>query len=144
MSREITNSEAIANLNHIYGIVSPDIQRSLDLAFKALEKQPQGEWITRHKQNMLGHDVVCFECNKCGECRVPLYHLLITEPLGVCPNCGADMRVKNHKLGYKVINRGKCMLCGKELTEGLFFCKECEEKGGAELGGIKNEHRTDT
>ena len=30
---------------------------------------------------------------------------------------------------YKVINRGKCMMCGKELTEGLFFCKECEEKG---------------
>lgn len=33
----MTNSEAIANLNHIYGIVSPDIQRSLDLAIKALE-----------------------------------------------------------------------------------------------------------
>jgi len=31
--------------------------------------------------------------------------------------------------GVKVINRGKCMLCGKELTEGIFFCKECEKKG---------------
>ena len=40
MSREMTNKEAIANLNHlIYGIVSPDIQRSLDLAIKALEQQ---------------------------------------------------------------------------------------------------------
>lgn len=38
-------------------------------------------------------------------------------------------RRKKNKLDYKVINRGKCMLCGKELTEGLFFCKECEEKG---------------
>lgn len=28
-----------------------------------------------------------------------------------------------------MINRGNCMLCGKRLTEGLFFCKECEEKG---------------
>lgn len=37
MSREMTNSEAIANLNHIYGMVSPDIQRSLDAAIKALE-----------------------------------------------------------------------------------------------------------
>ncbi len=36
--------------------------------------------------------------------------------------------IKN-ELDYKVINRGKCMLCGKELTEGLFFCKECEKKG---------------
>lgn len=43
MSREITNSEAIANLNHIYGFLSPNIQRSLDVAFKALEKQPQGD-----------------------------------------------------------------------------------------------------
>lgn len=39
--------------------------------------------------------------------------------------------IKN-KLDYKVINRGKCMLCGKELTEGLFFCKECEQKGKGE------------
>lgn len=42
-----------------------------------------------------------------------------------CGDCG-------HEYEVKVINRGKCMLCGKELTEGLFFCKECEKKGGAE------------
>lgn len=36
MKKEMTNKEAIANLNHIYGFVSPDIQRSLDLAIKAL------------------------------------------------------------------------------------------------------------
>lgn len=40
MSRDMTDSEAIANLNHIYGVVSPDIQRSLDVAFKALEEKP--------------------------------------------------------------------------------------------------------
>lgn len=34
----MTNKETISNLNHIYGMVSPDIQRSLDLAIKALEK----------------------------------------------------------------------------------------------------------
>lgn len=28
----------------------------------------------------------------------------------------------------KVITRGNCMMCGKELTEGLFLCKECEAK----------------
>ena len=28
----------------------------------------------------------------------------------------------------KAITRGNCMICGKELTEGLFFCKECEDK----------------
>lgn len=33
--------EAIANLNHIYGMVAPDIQRSLDLAIKALEEKEE-------------------------------------------------------------------------------------------------------
>ena len=30
----------------------------------------------------------------------------------------------------KIVNRGYCMLCGKELTEdeGIFFCKECGVK----------------
>lgn len=52
----------------------------------------RGEWITRHKQNSFGQDVVCFECNKCGEYKLPIIHTMITEPLEVCPNCGADMR----------------------------------------------------
>lgn len=28
----------------------------------------------------------------------------------------------------KVITHGNCMMCGKELTEGLFLCKECKAK----------------
>ncbi len=35
----------------------------------------------------------------------------------------------DREYGVKAINRGNCMACGKELTEGVFFCKECEEKG---------------
>lgn len=87
----MTDKEVLYNLNHIYGIVSSDIQRSLDVAIKYIEDKTQGEWITRHKLNSFGQDVVCFECNKCGEYTVPLYHLLITEPLKVCPNCGITM-----------------------------------------------------
>ena len=34
---DITPKESIANLNHLYGMVSPDIQRSLDVAIKALD-----------------------------------------------------------------------------------------------------------
>ena len=51
-----------------------------------------------------------------------------------CGDCDRYVRKDyiNNKLDYKVINRGKCMICGKELTEGLFFCKECEQKGGKE------------
>lgn len=32
------------------------------------------------------------------------------------------------KLEAKIITRGNCMACGKELTEGIFLCKECREK----------------
>ena len=45
---DITPKEAIANLNHIYGMVAPDIQRSLDVAIKALENQTtEGDLIRR-------------------------------------------------------------------------------------------------
>ena len=30
---------------------------------------------------------------------------------------------------FRVIAHGNCMICGKELTDGLFLCKECENKG---------------
>ena len=43
---DISPKEAIANLNHLYGMVSPDIQRSLDVAIKALER-PTGDLISR-------------------------------------------------------------------------------------------------
>lgn len=47
------------------------------------------------------------------------------------PNCKdnfycADAEIKEYEA--KVITRGNCMMCGKELTEGLFFCKECGDK----------------
>ena len=31
----------------------------------------------------------------------------------------------------EVITRGNCMICGKELTEGLFICKDCENKANS-------------
>lgn len=41
----------------------------------------------------------------------------------------------------KVVNRGNCMLCGKELTEdeGIFFCKECGYKVRYENNKRKKE-----
>ncbi len=31
-------------------------------------------------------------------------------------------------ISAKAITRGNCVICGKELTDKLFFCNECEEK----------------
>ena len=77
----MTNSEAIANLNHIYGIVSPDIQRSLDLAIKALEERPQGEWID-HSDEGYVECPFCHEATNCEDNK---------EELHFCWNCGAAM-----------------------------------------------------
>lgn len=43
-----------------------------------------------------------------------------------CENC--PYMQNNRKYDIKIVTRGRCMMCGKDLTEGLFFCKECEEK----------------
>ena len=78
---DITPKEAIANLNHIYGMVAPDIQRSIDVAIKALER-PQGEW-----GKWIISEIQCPNCFKYFE--VDYYS---AEELNKCPNCGADMR----------------------------------------------------
>lgn len=75
MSRDMTDSEAISNLNHIYGFLSPNIQRSLDVAFKAM-KRPQGEWIKT--------DGNSFEC--------PFCHRLFDIGDNYCGFCGAKMK----------------------------------------------------
>lgn len=80
----MTNKEAISNLNHIYGIVSPDIQRSLDLAIKALEERPQGKWIYDYK--------TC----KCSVCNFTT----VIDTYNYCPNCGADMRGNNKETTF--------------------------------------------
>lgn len=41
----MTDREALYNLEHIYGILSPDIQRSLDIAIKYIEERMRGRWI---------------------------------------------------------------------------------------------------
>ncbi len=50
-----------------------------------------------------------------------------------CNECRRDTLPKYEA---KVITRGNCMMCGKELTEGLFFCKECEAK----MKGVQDDN----
>lgn len=60
--------EAIANLNHLYGMVAPDIQRSLDVAIKALENST-GDLISREllKKDIEAQISDFNELNKKGE-----------------------------------------------------------------------------
>ena len=67
---DITPKEAIANLNHIYGFVAPDIQRSLDVAIKALEEHPSGDLISR--EALKEHKVYSEERH---EYVVPVYNI---------------------------------------------------------------------
>ena len=111
---DITPKEAIANLNHLYGMVAPDIQRSIDVAIKALERPqvtvftetadekavadmkgelqnvveaiPQNKWI-KIFENPFTNGYVCPFCG---------HKIQVTEQflpqVTECESCGADMR----------------------------------------------------
>lgn len=67
--------------------------------------------------------IVCIHGNLCREIYKKTGYILSLD----CPlNCKYFEEKK--KYGVKVVTRGNCVLCGKPLTEGLFFCKECEDK----------------
>ena len=81
----MTNEEAIKTLNTLY---SEDVyvNDALDLAIKALEERPQGEWMYNDYGNECGN----WHCSKCGH--MPYYATKYMRFLNYCPNCGADMR----------------------------------------------------
>ena len=83
----MTNKEAIeilSNRLNTYYCTDEDLQ-ALDLAIKALEERPQGEWIvfyTPKKKKV-------FKCDKC-------MAVSIQGQTNFCPNCGADMKGDNN------------------------------------------------
>ena len=64
----MNNKEAIANLNHIYGVVSPDIQRSLDLAIKALETVESIKVFIKKHSALDSLELMCIKDIINGEC----------------------------------------------------------------------------
>lgn len=89
----MTNEQAKWELEHIYGMVAPDVQRALDVALKAIEEQPTGEWIydgTYHDNNN-PIDADTYHCSVCKRGIITS----ITKPAEVFPycHCGAKMKV---------------------------------------------------
>lgn len=84
----MTNKEAIKILNqqkYPYPEHYKDIEvnTALDLAIKALEDRPQGEWVYKEFDEETGIRNSYF-CSKCGYPQGQVY-------INFCGNCGADM-----------------------------------------------------
>ena len=86
----MTNKEAIKILRSIrvYDIypkaASEETKQALDLAIKALEESPQGEWIRKvDEAGFISH--ICSECGA---------EIEVEDPKDdkFCFNCGADMK----------------------------------------------------
>lgn len=74
----MTNKEAIYIINNrlnTYYCTDEDLQ-ALDLAIKALEERPQGEWIED------SGNIACSHCHT----------IWLYRKTDFCPHCGADMR----------------------------------------------------
>lgn len=88
----MTNKEGIEELRELIDIdlhPCPLIyEEALNLAIKALEERPQGEW---------GRWIISvIQCPDCLECfHFPTEHYSM-EMLKECPNCGADMKGNEH------------------------------------------------
>lgn len=55
-----------------------ELRTAFDLAIKALEERPQGEWIKDEDTGLIG----------CSHCHI----VWLRGITAFCPNCGADMR----------------------------------------------------
>lgn len=66
---------------------TPKERQALDLAIKALEERPQGEWIVDEDNGILKY-MKCSNCGKVAEWLDDGRQLLSN----FCPNCGADLR----------------------------------------------------
>lgn len=75
----MTNKEAIEKLKEI--LFMTGYKEALDLAIKALEERPQGEW--KYTHDTFSKRI----CNKCN------YSQVIVDGMAdnFCPNCGSEM-----------------------------------------------------
>ena len=88
----MTNKEAISIIKIIGEDYTPRttfqaVNEALDLAIKALEERPTGEWIGIEEYDDYPNKKVC-ECSECGK-MISISH---NDFPNFCENCGADMK----------------------------------------------------
>lgn len=93
---DITKEQAIERLNnHILKMQQPYIydedKQAVKMAIQSLEERKQGEWKKNIIRNVYGG---CMgweqKCSSCGKSH------RYDEKFNFCPNCGADMRLKDN------------------------------------------------
>ena len=98
----MNNKEAISKLRQIknyyhFESYAKDLDykiEALDLAIKALEERPQGEWIDTNEAYIVNEDGKRIPNSGISECSVCKQRVspLFMGARNFCPNCGADMR----------------------------------------------------
>ena len=94
----MTNKEAIKRLEWVKKRIcditySPESFEAINLAIKALEERPQGEW----EKPFLHNDGIYYhKCNVCHICSE--LSILQEKYCNFCPNCGARMGA-DHETG---------------------------------------------
>lgn len=153
---DITPKEAIANLNHIYGMVAPDIQRSLDVAIKALER-PQGDCISREALKNDISEKLCDKFDKWSKTiTVSEFEAVVIDVIDNAPpveaftledmqnnyDAGVDSvigkydKAKGEWIDYSDEGYVECPFCGSATTcddnkDELHYCWNC----GADMSG---------
>jgi PHP family Zn ribbon phosphoesterase len=84
----MTDKEAIKELTEIKLIYCGTKDEALDLAIKALEERPQGEWIEVDDNQPYSKD----KLYGCSKCRFGCYLLSDTKNVNFCPKCGVSMK----------------------------------------------------
>ena len=104
---KLPNSDNIIELNY---------KGAFDLAIKALEERPQGEWLKSDVP-----ESILAKCSLCGfDCGAYTHNF--------CPNCGADMRKTesarpdtigcfNCKYNGKCFRDEPCCVCNNQFSE---------------------------
>jgi len=97
----MTNKEAIEKLKEI--LFMTGYKEAINLAIKALEERPQGEWI---------HTSECDEefQYRCSKCNLPMQ----SNSHFFCPNCGAEMQ----KESSRVCAECRHLKCHRDRVDG--------------------------